>query len=212
MKGMSTGYEGSGRTRQKQRTRDRLLEAARRLIERGGAPSVDDVAEAAGISRATAYRYFGSYAQLLAAAFPETTAPSLLEVADPEDVRERVTAVATTIIDRVERLERHQRVMLRLSLEDVPHETPLRQGRAIAWFSEALEPLHDELGDAGLHHMALALRSVCGIETRVWLHDIAGLESAPIRELQLWMVNALLAHAKHHPPPHNVSPHKRPRP
>lgn len=209
MKGMSTGYADSGRARQKHRTRDKLLEAARCLIERGATPRVAEAAEAAGISRTTAYRYFASQAQLLAAAFPETAARSLLPVPAPEDVRHRVASVAAGIVDVVERTERQQRAMLRLSLGDLPHELPLRQGRAIGWLREALEPLSDKLGDAGLHQLALALRSVCGIETRVWLRDVAGLEPEPVRALQLWMVDALVERAEHDPPPHGM-PLERP--
>ena len=71
MKAMSTDYLESGRTRQKQRTRDQLIAAARELITAGDTPRVEEVAEAAGISRPTAYRYFASRAELLAAAYPE---------------------------------------------------------------------------------------------------------------------------------------------
>ena len=70
MKSMSTDYLESGRTRQKQRTRDQLIAAARELITAGDTPRVEEVAEAAGISRPTAYRYFASQAELLAAALP----------------------------------------------------------------------------------------------------------------------------------------------
>jgi AcrR family transcriptional regulator len=198
---MSTAYMESGRVQQKQRTRADLVQAARRLIDSGDTPSVEEVAEAAGISRTTAYRYFPSQAELLAAAFPETTAESLLPVPAPDDVAQRVNAVVTAIVDIIERTEPQQRAMLRLSLGDVPHELPLRQGRAIKWLSEALEPLRDELGDDGVRSLALALRSVCGIEARVWLRDIGGLESDDIRALQLWMTNALITRAADEAPP-----------
>jgi AcrR family transcriptional regulator len=201
MTAMSTAYVQSGRVQQKRRTREQLLEAARRLIDSGDTPRVEDVAEEAGISRTTAYRYFPSQVELLAAAFPETAAESLLPVPAPDDVEQRVTAVVTTLVDNIDRNEHHQRAMLRLSLGDVPHELPLRQGRAIRWLSEALEPLRDELGDDGVRSLAVALRSVSGIETRVWLRDIAGLDSTGIRALQLWMAGALVAHAADDPPP-----------
>jgi AcrR family transcriptional regulator len=192
---MSTAYVSSGRTGQKQRTRDHLLAAARRLIEDGDTPRVEDVARESGISRTTAYRYFPTRAELLAAAFPETVAQSLLPDPAPEDVGERVTAVLTAIIDMIERTEPQQRAMLRLSLGDQPHELPLRQGRAIGWLGEALEPLSDDLGDAAVHRLAIALRSICGIETRVWLTDVAGQSADEVRALQLWMAGALLAQA-----------------
>jgi AcrR family transcriptional regulator len=198
---MSTEYVASGRTRQKERTREQLLAAARQLIESGDTPRIDDVAEASGISRATAYRYFPTKADLLAAAFPETAADSLLPVPPPTDVTERVTAVVTAIVNALDRTEHQQRAMLRLSLDDKQHELPLRQGRAIAWFVEALEPLRDALGDEALRQLAVALRSVCGIEARVWLRDIARLETGEIRALQLWITQALVARAADDPPP-----------
>jgi hypothetical protein len=100
------------------------------------------------------------------------------------------------VVELVEETERQQRAMLRLSLGEEPHELPLRQGRAIEWFTEALEPLRSTLGEEGVRRLAVAARSVCGIETRVWLHDVAGLDSAAVRELQLWMVDALLDRAE----------------
>jgi AcrR family transcriptional regulator len=205
---MSTAYSESGRVRQKQRTREHLMEAARRLIDSGDTPRVEDVAEAAGISRTTAYRYFPSQAELLAAAFPETAADSLLPDPAPDDLAQRVDAVVTAMVDLTERSEPQLRAMLRLSLGEVPHELPLRQGRAITWLAEALEPLQERLGDDGVHTLALAIRSVCGIEARVWLGDIGRLDSDAIRGLQLWMANALVTQAVHDAP-RLSSPHER---
>ncbi|MBG6136008.1 TetR/AcrR family transcriptional regulator [Longispora fulva] len=192
---MSTDYLESGRTRQKQRTRDQLIAAARELITAGDTPSVEEVAEAAGISRPTAYRYFASRAELLAAAYPETAVASVLPDPPPAAVDERVAAVAEFVIGRVQEHEPQQRAMLRLSLGEVSHELPLRQGRVIPWFVEALAPMAESIGDEGVHRLALALRAACGIETRVWLSDIAGLAPAEVSALQQWMVDALVKQA-----------------
>jgi AcrR family transcriptional regulator len=201
MNDVSRDYVEAGRTRQKQRTRDQLLAAAWQLMESGDTPRVEDAAEAAGISRTTAYRYFASQAELLAAAFPETARDSMLPDPAPEDPVDRVSAVASAVVDRIEVTEHLQRTMLRLSLGDVPHDLPLRQGRVIPWFEEALTPLRDRLGNAGVRRLAVALRSVCGIETRVWLSDIAGLDAGQVRALQLWIVEALALRALEAPPP-----------
>ena len=200
MEAMSTDYLESGRSRQKQRTRDQLIAAAQELIAAGDTPRVEEVAEAAGISRPTAYRYFASQAELLAAAFPETAAVSVLPDPPPAAVDERVAAVAAFVIGRVQDTEPQQRAMLRLSLGDVPHELPLRQGRVIPWFVEALAPMAESIGEAGVHRLALALRAACGIETRVWLSDVAGLAPTEVSALQQWMVNALLKQALETPP------------
>lgn len=206
MNAMSTPYLESGRARQKQRTRDALVEAARRLIEDGDIPRVEDVAEASGISRTTAYRYFPTQAMLLAAAFPETTRTSLLSDPAPAAVEDRVGVVLDAFIDIIERTEVQQRAMLRLSLGEQPHELPLRQGRAIGWMTEALEPLLPSLGVDGVRRLAVALRSVSGIETRVWLADVAGLDVGEIRELQTWMVQALVATAAAGMPANSAEP------
>ena len=201
MSAMSRDYVEAGRTKQKQRTRDQLVAAAWQLMEGGDTPRVEEAAEAAGISRTTAYRYFASQAELLAAAFPETARASMLPDPAPQEPLDRVAAVAAGVVDRIAETERLQRTMLRLSLGDAPHDLPLRQGRVIPWFEEALEPLRGRLGDDTLHRLAVALRSVCGIETRVWLSDIAGLDAGQVRALQLWMVDALALRAADAPPP-----------
>ena len=201
MSAMSRHNIESGRARQKQRTREQLLAAAWTLMESGDTPRVEEAAEAAGISRTTAYRYFASQAELLAAAFPETARTTMLPDPAPADPLDRVAAVAEAVVARIAETEHLQRTMLRLSLGDASHDLPLRQGRVIPWFEEALEPLRERLGDATVHQLAIALRSVCGIETRVWLNDIAGLDADAVAALQLWMTDALVRRALEVPPP-----------
>ena len=82
--------------------------------------------------------------------------------------------------------------MLRLSLETDPRQLPLRQGRAIGWFTEALEPLADQLGDAGVRRLAIAVRAVTGIESLVWLIDVAGLTRDQAVEQMVWSAVALV--------------------
>ncbi len=93
--------------------------------------------------------------------------------------------------------EAQQRTMLRLSLEaDASgRELPLRQGRAVAWFVEALEPLAEELGDDAVRRLAVAVRAVCGIEALVWLTDVAGLSKDDAIDQMTWSAVALLRRA-----------------
>jgi hypothetical protein len=58
-------------------------------------------------------------------------------------------------------------------------------------FEDALEPLRDELGDAGLRRLALAIRTATGIEALVWLTDVAGLGRDEAREVMRWSARAL---------------------
>jgi AcrR family transcriptional regulator len=192
---MSTTYEQSGRTQQKQRTRVALIAATRSLMAQGvAAPTVDEAAAAASISRTTAYRYFPNQAALLIAAHPETTITSLLPADAGDDPVERVRIAVATFIRLIIDTEAQQRTMLRLSLEDSTRDLPLRKGRAIGWFEDALEPLRAELGKAGLRRLAIAIRSAVGIETLVWLTDVAGLTRDQAAELMQWTAQSQLQH------------------
>jgi hypothetical protein len=88
--------------------------------------------------------------------------------------------------------------MLRLSLDPAGrerHDLPLRQGRAIAWISEALAPLHGKLSDHAIHQLVLAIRSAIGIESLVWLTDVGGLSREEAIASMRWTAAALLSQA-----------------
>ena len=202
---MSSAYESSGRTRQKQRTHAALVAAARDLIAHGRTPTVEDTAAAALTSRTTAYRYFPNQAALLAAAHPETEARSLLPDDAPEDVDARLDAVIGAFTTLIVDTEMQQRATLRLALEIDPTRKPrlpLRQGRAIAWIDEALAPMRGTIADDELHRLVIAIRSATGIEALVWLTDIAGLPRDEAAALMRWSASALLhaARCSHAPP------------
>src|SRR4028119_708650 len=63
------------RANQRYRTRKDLLTAASRLMKEGRKPTLEEVAEAALVSRATAYRYFPSVEALLIEASVDITVP-----------------------------------------------------------------------------------------------------------------------------------------
>jgi AcrR family transcriptional regulator len=190
---MSISYEQTGRTTQKARTRAALIDAARRLLAASRTPSVEDAAEAAGVSRATAYRYFPNRRALLVAAHPEVEATDLLGEDAPQDARERLDRTIAELIGLTVDTEPELRTMLRLSLEPGPrHELLLRQGRAIGWIEQALAPLQARLDPPELRRLVLAIRAACGIEALVWLTDVAGLSRQEASELMRWSALALL--------------------
>jgi AcrR family transcriptional regulator len=201
---VSTDYERTGRVHQKARTRAALVDAARRLVAEGATPTVEDAAELARVSRTTAYRYFPNQLQLLAAAHPEIEATTLLDDDAPLDPQARLRIVMERFTALIQDTEAQQRTMLRLALDAGAGAAPtglLRQGRAIGWIDEALTPLAGTMSDAQRRQLVLALRSATGIESRVWLTDIAGLPPSAVTELQRWVAEAISAHASAHPPP-----------
>lgn len=171
---MTTPYESSGRTAQKSRTRLALVAAARELLAAGLTPKVEDAAERAGISRTTAYRYFPSQRSLLLAAQPTIAPDTLLPTDAPTDAKARLDIVMAAFTRYNVTWESQLRTALRLSLEPAADQPVLRQGRAIGWIAEALTPLHETHPHVDTRELAIAIRSATGIETLIWLVDIAG--------------------------------------
>ena len=158
MSAMSTGVESGGRTRQKQRTRESLIAAARMLVEEGATPTVEDVAERAGISRTTAYRYFPNQRTLLVAAHPETATTTLLT----DDLSSRPRGDLTPWPDGhplIVDTEAQQRTMLRLSLDPEPRP---RAASVTSGPSDRMDPgrtraAHGEHDRREIHRLALAV-------------------------------------------------------
>ncbi len=192
---MSTGFLEHGRVGQKRRTHAALVDAARELLAGGSTPTVEEAAEAADVSRTTAYRYFPNQAALLAGVHPEIEAQSL-RTRESDDPVVRVDDVVAEITRVIVESEAYYRATLRRSLELEPakarEELPLRQGRAIGWFQEALAPVADELGPEAREALAIALRSATGIEALVWLTDIAGVDRERARTLMRWSARAMV--------------------
>jgi AcrR family transcriptional regulator len=190
---MSIPYELTGRSHQKARTRDALIDATRELLAEGLTPTVEQAAAAASVSRTTAYRYFPNQRALLLAAHPEIDAPSLLSEGAPEDAEERFELVVEALTRLVVDTEPEQRTTLRLSLEPGAGDREpllLRQGRAIGWLQEALTPLRDQLPEDAMRRLVLATRAACGIEALVWLTDVAGLSREEAVEIMRWSARA----------------------
>jgi len=206
---MSTdAYLDTGRTAQKRRTLSALVAAARELVAEGVTPSLEAAASRASISRTTAYRYFANQRALLMAAHPETAAASMLPPDPPADPGARLDVVVTELLRIIVDTEEQQRTMLRLSLQADDSERaalPLRQGRAIQWIAEALEPLRDRLTEQQLHRLVIAIRSAVGIEALAWLTDVASLSRPDAVQLMRWSAQALMQAALADPPPTNDS-------
>jgi AcrR family transcriptional regulator len=197
MKHMSTSYELTGRTSQKARTRSALVAAARALLAEGLYPTVEQAADRAEISRTTAYRYFKNQRALLVASYPELEAPSLLGSEASADPVERLVAAVEHLARQMIEHEPELRAQLRLSLDPAskPEDRPLRTGRAIGWFEDALTPLRDRLTDAEFRRLVLAIRAGCGIEALIWLTDIAGLSREEAVATMSWSARTLVESA-----------------
>ena len=192
---MSTPYIATGRSQQKSRTRNALVVAARELLSGGQLPSVEAAARAAGISRTTAYRYFSGSDDLVRAAHPEVDLTSILGEDAPAEVVERLDLVLDGHFRIIREWEPELRASLAASLRPGAELPVLRQGRAIGWILDALSPLGGHRTPAQQRQLAVRIRSLAGIESLVWLVDVAGLTRKRAFEVMRENAHAVLASA-----------------
>jgi AcrR family transcriptional regulator len=164
----------TGRERQKNRTRRAVIEAADELIREGRTPTVAEAAEAAEVSRATAYRYFPTQELLLAEVALFALGGPIVTTADerglptPDAVARLVRRTAEWAYES----EQPLRTLLRLSLD--PSSGVKRPGHRTGWIAEVLAPVRDELDPITYRKLATALTLLLGIDPIVPLTDIAG--------------------------------------
>ena len=157
---------------------------------------MEQAADAAQVSRTTAYRYFPNQRALIVATFPEVVLDSLLPDPAPDDPVARLEAVTAALARQVVEHEPELRAQLRLSLEsdhaERRRELPFRTGRAAVWIEEALAPLRGRMPEPELRRLVLAIRCAVGIEPLVWLTDVAGLSREEASDVMRWSASALL--------------------
>ena len=184
----------------KARTRKLMLETAIGLMQRGQTPSVSAVAEAAEVSRATAYRYFPSQAALVHAVVDEALGPILGWQSTDTDTEARVANLIEASMPRISEFEATFKAALKLSLEQwaerqagtLGSEPPFKRGHRVDLLQQAIAPLESTLPEPQFKRLAQALSLTYGLEVLIVLKDIWGLAFDETREVALWAANALV--------------------
>jgi AcrR family transcriptional regulator len=185
------------REQQRARTRQALVDAASRLLNDGEVPTMERLADAARVSRATAYRYFSSVDDVL---WQAVTDRSLTPVGSAfgdagTEPRARV-AIAEEIVngylfhDPIG-ARAFERSTLQRWLDDGP-EAARRPLRRLAYIDEALAPLAGRVTDDGLQRLRSALALVLGTQAVIVLYDICELDERRAREVTRWAARVLL--------------------
>jgi AcrR family transcriptional regulator len=160
------------RKSQKNRTRAALVSAATDLVQAGKQPTVSEAAQAAEISRATAYRYFPTQEMLMAeVALFAADGPLSLEVDATVPLPEAIGQLVRRVGVWSYANETALRTLLRLSLD--PHTGVRRPGHRRDWISDALAPLRKRLKPELYNNLARALTLTLGIDPIVVMKDIA---------------------------------------
>jgi AcrR family transcriptional regulator len=204
-----TDPDRSGRPNQKARTRKDLLRAAARLMQQGRAPTLEEVAQEALVSRATAYRYFPSIEALLVEAAVDVAVPepeALFRDDASRDPVERVQRVDTALHDTILANEPALRTMLAFTIQQGIRAgdgtLPIRQNRRTPLIEAALAPARGEFRPAALRELMLALALITGPEAVIVIKDVLQLDNAEARRMKRWAIRALVEAARK-PAAHN---------
>ena len=196
----------------KGRTRRLLLEHASALLGQGQIASVAEVAQHAGVSRATAYRYFPTRGKMISAVVDFSLGPVRQAASSIADGRERIEELFRQTFPRLREYEPQLRAALQVSLSDMALERagklveePYRRGNRIDILSHAAMPLKPRLRKRGFDRLVRALSVVYGIEAYVVLRDIWGARDREIQAIARWIADALVEAAlrdadRHHKP------------
>jgi AcrR family transcriptional regulator len=196
--------EKTGRPNQRQRTRKDLLRAASRLMKQGCKPSLEEIAEEALVSRATAYRHFPRVDTLLLEASLDVAIPEaddLFADESSDDPVARLQRVDTALHDMMLANEPQLRMMLVHSLRrDARSEENgdmlARQNRRTPLIEAALEPARKQFKPAALKTLSKALALIIGTEAMVVFKDVLQLDDADARKVKRWAIRALVEAAR----------------
>jgi AcrR family transcriptional regulator len=192
-----------GRTNQKQRTRQAIVDAALELMDDGTTPTVAQAAEAALVSRTTAYRYFPTQESLLLEitlhADVDDIEALVLEPVDAEHSVDRALEVLHRFNRHVLEEEARFRNALRMYQElwfDASAagdgQPILREGRRMRWFRTSLAPLRERVGDDAIERLVLGLSVLAGMEAMTALRDVCRLSTEDALAVTDWAARALV--------------------
>ena len=192
------------RANQRERTRLAIMDGARKLLREGKIPSVAAAAEAARVSRATAYRYFPTQSALIQEAVNTDLLARTWESDKPHaelaSFADRIECAVAEMLTLTHENDTILRGVLLLSLQqwatiqagEKLEEEPIKRGAGrIPAIKAALAPYQDTLSPAALRRLTIGLSLIVGAESLVVLRDIWHLDETEAKEVARWIARTL---------------------
>jgi AcrR family transcriptional regulator len=190
------------RANQKERTRAAIVEAAASMLRGGVMPSVAAAAEAAKVSRATAYRYFPTPESLRieVAGVTPTYAPveQLVQSLEGDDVEARLLAFLREFNSIAFANEPQMRMALKVYLDTWlgsgtgAQAPPVREGRRMRWLETVLAPAKRGRAKKEWRRLQAALALTAGTDAMVVMKDVCHMNDKEAQEVLLWAARTLL--------------------
>jgi len=192
-------YLEQGRSGQKHRTRQRVLEAAAELISQGQSPTITEAADLAEVSRRTAYRYFSTQQQMLAEAALVIARKSISQIQLPKEAEERVDVTLRALQGFVYRNEAALRLLAQMYMQRPLTGKPAARKDSIPprvnrvkFIETALSGVRDRLTGKQFDRLVSALVLCMGIEAAMTLRYIRSLSSSQATDICSWAAQQIL--------------------
>jgi AcrR family transcriptional regulator len=173
----ATPQSSTGRVNQKRRTHAAIVRAAAELIRTGREVTMPEIAKAALVSEATAYRYFPDLASLLREAMADQLpdpSEALAPIARSADPVQRVAVATEYLLRHVLARQGAVRAMIAATVTR-PGAAVSRPGLRFGLIDHALAPVQDTADPAVLAQLKLDLAVVVSAEALLSLTDLYGL-------------------------------------
>lgn len=187
---------GGGR---RARTYRHLVDEAMKLARNGSVASITEVAAAAGVSRATAYRYFPSQSRLVDAIVEESLGPVRRFESREIEGEARIRDLFEQTFPRFKEFEPQLRAALQTALDHWARERagtldeePFRRGNRRRILAHAAAPLRAQLGARHYERLLKALSLVYGIEPYIVLKDMWKASNPEVDRIARWVAEAVI--------------------
>ncbi|WP_340618497.1 TetR/AcrR family transcriptional regulator [Xenorhabdus entomophaga] len=197
---ISQDYKGT-----RKRTYQLLINTALTLFEQGAMPSVSELALEAGVSRATAYRYFPTQSDLIAATVSASLGPILTWRPQSEKTEERIAELLNFAYPRMFEHEGALRAALQVSLQQwaevrslsstEPKKKQLERGNRKEILSMVTSPMKNSFSPELIDKVIKSFSVIYGSEIFLVLKDIWKLNNDQVIEIAKWMAKAIINQA-----------------
>lgn len=191
---MSEDYIASGRKRQKQKTRDSILNSAKKFLTKGDDFTIEDIAEDISISRATVYRYFSNVEVLAKEAGLELnmeSPESIVESLEHLPIPEKFVAIQAYFNQLTLANEAAFRRYLSLVITASPKPTT-RGARRMKTLRRALASQGLNLSEKEEEQLIVVATALMGIEPLIVTKDVCGLSDQQSTEALAWGLDMML--------------------
>jgi AcrR family transcriptional regulator len=192
-------YLDKGRVDQKLRTRQRVLEAAARMIAQGQSPTVTEAADHAEVSRRTAYRYFRTQQHMLAEAALTLARAEIADMELPPEIDRRVDKTVRAVQSFVYQNEAALRLLVQMNIrQPLAGKSSGRKGAVgprvnrVRFIENALSGVRGRMKEDEYERLVSALVLCMGIESAMALSYIRKLSPAHATDVCAWAAQQIL--------------------